>query len=253
MKKHIDQAYSETLFRQRGELLDMLRGTEYTRLSEHIPHSLVIPKASYSPWMVDQEFQNIYSVVGSNTLVDVYRCYELWELVKRSSSIPGSVAEIGVWRGGTAAILCSANTYVRPGEKVHLFDTFSGVVKPIEGKDTLYQGGEHADTSVDVVYDLMNKVGISTFQEHVGIFPDETGNMFPNQLRLCHIDVDTYGSAKDCMDFTWPRLSRGGMLVFDDYGFWGCEGVTELLNLDAPKDSLFIHNLNGHGILMKLA
>jgi O-methyltransferase len=86
----------------------------------------------------------------------------------------------------------------------------------------------------------------------MGIFPDETIESLPNKIRLCHVDVDTYGSAKACLETVWPRLSVGGMIIFDDYGFWGCEGVTDLLNLESPNNSILIHNINGHGILIKV-
>jgi len=69
---------------------------------------------------------------------------------------------------------------------------------------------------------------------------------------LCHIDVDTYDSAKDIVEWVWPRLSVGGAVVFDDYGFVRCEGVTKLVNeLSSDNDKLFIHNLNGHGLIFK--
>ena len=45
----------------------------------------------------------------------------------------------------------------------------------------------------------------------------------------------------------------GGMIVFDDYGFSGCEGVTKLVDEERNKnDRIVIHNLNGHGIIIKI-
>jgi O-methyltransferase len=63
-----------------------------------------------------------------------------------------------------------------------------------------------------------------------------------------------YLSARDIVEWVWPRLSIGGIIVFDDYGFIGCDGVTKFLNEEKhKKDRLFMHNLNGHGILIKLS
>ena len=41
--------------------------------------------------------------------------------------------------------------------------------------------------------------------------------------------------------------------MFDDYGFSGCEGVTKYVNelRESNRDLFFIHNLNGHAILIK--
>jgi O-methyltransferase len=45
------------------------------------------------------------------------------------------------------------------------------------------------------------------------------------QIAMVHIDLDIYRSIKDGLEFIWPRLSRGGFAVFDDYGFHSCPGA----------------------------
>ena len=45
---------------------------------------LIFPRNTYNPWYDDKEFMDIYSKhVRPNTLVDIYRCYELWAISKR--------------------------------------------------------------------------------------------------------------------------------------------------------------------------
>ena len=46
--------------------------------------------------------------IKQNTLVDVYRCYELWSLAVRCAELPGDTLEVGTWRGGTGALLAAA-------------------------------------------------------------------------------------------------------------------------------------------------
>ena len=160
-----------------------------------------------------------------------------------------------MWRGGTASIIAKSAQLHGIVDKVYLCDTFTGVVKA-GTHDTLYKGGEHADTSVKIVEELNNKLKINNTKVLVGIFPEETGKLINDKkFRFCHIDVDVYQSAKDIVEWIWPRLVIGGMIVFDDYGFFGCEGVTRLINEEErnKKDRLFIHNLNGHAILIKIS
>jgi O-methyltransferase len=45
-------------------------------------------------------------------------------------------------------------------------------------------------------------------------------------IAMLHCDVDVYSSAKDVVELFLPHLSGGGVIVFDDYGFLGCEGIT---------------------------
>lgn len=218
--------------------------------SPEIPHHRVLPHATYSPWLLDEGFQTVFQHIKNHTLVDIYRCYELWTLGQQLSLVPGNYLEVGVWRGGTGALL-AATVKDNAAKHVYLADTFQGVVKA-GGADTVYTGGEHADTSSALVSDLLKGLGLANFTLLEGIFPEQTASSFQGGLALLHCDVDVYASAKDVVEWGIPLLSSGGCIVFDDYGFSGCEGVTKLVNeLRSDKRFLFIHNLNGHAILIK--
>jgi O-methyltransferase len=134
--------------------------------------------------------------------------------------------------------------------KLYLADTFEGVVKA-SNKDTIYKGGEHSDTSEAVVIQLLTDVRAQNFQLLKGIFPEEVNLPQNTKLKFCHIDVDTYQSGFDIFHAIWDLMVLGGVVVFDDYGCWGCEGITELCNELNIKNGTFIHNLNGHGIFVK--
>lgn len=215
-----------------------------------IIHQRVMPMATYSPWLSDPEFINIFNgIVPNHTLVDKYRCFELWMLGKQMRGVEGDLLEVGVWRGGTGAVL--AKSVLGSGKKVYLADTFTGVVKAGE-RDTRYVGGEHADTSRQLVEDLLKGFGLENTVILEGIFPDDTAHEVGGKIAMLHCDVDVYQSAKDVVDWVLPRLSQGGVIVFDDYGFTSCEGVTRLVNeYRARPEFMFFHNLNGHGILYK--
>lgn len=240
--------FIEILRSERRDLLDRLRKTQFSTLRSEYLHGQVIPYASYSPWMNDVGFRAIYEKIQSYTLVDIYRCYELFSLARQMESIEGDIVEVGVWRGGTAALLSSAT----PGKKIHLFDTFKGVVKADAKVDTLYSGGEHSDTSKHLVAELFQQLNLHC-KLHEGIFPEDTIAELPEKIAVAHIDVDTYASAKESFEAIWPRVSCSGMVIFDDYGFFGCEGVTQAVHeINAENsDSLLIHNLNGHALVVK--
>lgn len=215
----------------------------------------VLPKASYAPWRVDSAFQDVLAIVERSSWVDEYRCYELWQLVAESKKIDGALVEVGVWRGGTGGLIAKKASLEGIKDKVYLCDTFSGVVKA-SAHDTNYKGGEHADTSKEVVEDLIkNKLGLSNVVILQGIFPEETGHLIKDaKIRFCHIDVDVYQSARDIIDWIWPRMSVGGIFVCNDYGFPSAAGVTKFGNEERHKsDRIVIHNLNGHAVIVKIA
>lgn len=220
-------------------------------LKSEIIHHRVLPYATLAPWLSDSEFMDLYHKIENYTLVDIYRCYELWVLARESIKIDGAILEVGVWRGGTGAILSEAVKL--SDKKIYLADTFKGVVKA-GLDDTKYKGGEHSDTSLDIVKNLMESLNIKNTQLLEGIFPEDTQHKIFENIAMLHCDVDVYNSTKDIVDWCLPRMSVGSTIVFDDYGFIGCEGVTKYCNkLKLRKDFIFIHNLNGHAVFVKIA
>ena len=89
-------------------------------------------------------------------MVDKYRCYELWFLISQISKIEGAIIEIGVWKGGSAGIICKRLELDKSKKRIYLADTFTGVAKASE-QDHKYKGGEHSDTSSKIVNKLLSK------------------------------------------------------------------------------------------------
>jgi O-methyltransferase len=216
-------------------------------------HGFIHTLATYSPWLDDQEFIRLHRIVKEYTMVDLLRIYELWQLVAETKYVPGSLIEVGVWRGGAGTLMASRAAMMGIDAPVYLCDTFTGVVKVTE-KDNFYHGGEHADTSVGIVESLIQKLNLSNVRILEGVFPDESAERIPvgEKFRFCHIDVDVYQSAKDIQDWIWEKMSAGGIIVYDDYGSDLCRGITELVNDQrASNDRIVVHNVNGHGIIIK--
>ena len=121
-------------------------------------------------------------------------------------------------------------------------------------KDTYYKGGEHSNTSVELVRGFLDEMGLAWVELLPGTFPEETGKAVEDlRFALAHIDVDVYQSARDAFQWVWPRLVDGGLVVFDDYGFYGCEGVTEFVNelMEKYPDLPVLPNLSGQSVVVK--
>lgn len=219
-------------------------------------YGAVEPVADYRPWDVDQAFLKVYAAIKEHSKIDIYRCYALWRYAEQTAKLPGDLLEVGVWRGGSAALLTAALRHfgIR-GKTVYLADTFRGVVKA-GPRDDYYKGGEHADTSEETVHRLFRSLSLTGYEVLTGVFPEESAASVPSDTRfcLCHVDVDVYQSARDVQQWVWPRLPPGGLIVYDDYGFYGCEGVTALGNEEFRRtDRMVTHNLNGQCVAVKIA
>lgn len=254
---------------QRRRLLDRLFDLERTKRRVHasldalvqVPFRLYtrdpryrgyLTPACYSPWNVDDAFRSVFERVEDFTLMDRYKAYGLWQLVAQVTPLEGALLEVGVWRGGSGALIASRAASCGIESPVFLCDTFQGVVKA-GARDAHYRGGEHADTSEATVSKLLTDLGLVHAEVVPGVFPDESGADLAGEcFRFCHVDVDTYDSASGILEWLWPRLSPGGVVVYDDYGFPRCDGIREHVNeqMDLP-DRLVIHNLTGQAIVVK--
>jgi O-methyltransferase len=233
----------------KGIALPLVRG-EAVRSGAH---AMAYPISTYAPWQSDEAFQRVYRAVRRNTLVDVWRLYELWSLLAELRDVRGSVLEVGVWRGGSGALMAARARELGIEDAICLCDTWTGVVKS-GAVDIYYRDGKHDDTSKATVEALVHRLGLTNVELLEGIFPDKTGHLIAERsFRLVHIDVDVYQSAADALAWAWPRMPTGAIAVFDDYGFPACPGVTQLVDEQRERpDRLVLHNLNGHGIVVKL-
>ena len=216
-------------------------------------HSIIIPEFTYSPWLVDKKFREIWPSLRNNTRVDEYKAYSLWQMVEQVKHLEGDLLEVGVWRGGSGCLLAYKCQQEKVDAKVYLCDTYEGVVKAGD-KDYFWTGGEVSDTSVERVEKLLRQFSLENFQVLKGMFPEDTGHhLTSKKFRMCHIDVDVYQSAKDTLNWVWGKLEVGGVIVFDDYGHIQCDGITELVQEESKKaDRFVIHNLAGHAIIIKV-
>ena len=216
-------------------------------------YSMQIPENFYSPWINDNIFNQTYKVVKYNTFLDIYKLYELWKIVEQVKDKNGHILEVGAWRGGSACLIAKKCKIEGIKNKVFIADTFKGLVKT-SPKDGTYTGGEHADTSVDIIKNLTRKMELDNTIILNGVFPDDTGKEIENlKFKFCHIDVDVYQSGKDIFNWIWGRMVIGGVVIFDDYGGLLTNGISRLVDDEyVKKDRIVFHNLNGHALMVKV-
>lgn len=172
----------------------------------------------HAPWQTNGRFGAMMNGVVS--LVDPVRCYLLWQFAQGCMHLPGAVAEVGVYTGGTALLL--SRVMADSAKPLHLFDTFRGM-PVVDPAHDLHRTGDFHDTSEAAVRRLL--AGYPLTQFHVGFFPDTAKGLESESLCFVHVDADIRRSVLDACAFFMPRLVPGGVMVFDDYGFESCPGA----------------------------
>ena len=130
--------------------------------------------------------------------------------------IEGDFAELGVWRGNTAAVLAYFGLPAR--RTVYLFDTFQGFSeRDFKGVDACARPGNFANTSIDMVREVVGSPW-SACQVVAGYFPDSVQPQHrERRYAVVSLDCDLYEPMKAGLEFFYPRMPRGGLLMLHDY------------------------------------
>lgn len=145
---------------------------------------------------------------------DKYRFYNFWFQVERVKKNPGDFAELGVYKGDSAHIL----HLMDPSRNFHLFDTFEGFTEKDltveQGEAATYTKHNFADTSLEHVKE---KLGSKQFIFHKGYFPETAKEADKVKFALVSMDADLYNPTKAGLEFFYPRLVPGGIIIVHDY------------------------------------
>jgi len=135
---------------------------------------------------------------------------QLYMTVRSVEKVDGDIAEVGVFMGGTAKVICEAKGL----KSLHLFDTFEGLpdVGEIDA-DKFHVGQYESDYEHTVEY----LRGYENVYFYKGIFPETSSPVRDKQFSLVHLDVDTFKSTLACLEFFYPRMNRGGLILSHDY------------------------------------
>ena len=181
----------------------------------------------------DNEFLDLHTELlqegrGNQTLTERYNLYRL---VQATSRLEGALAEAGVYRGGSAKLLCAA----KGDSPLYLFDTFEGMPGVNRATDGVFAKGDFADTQYEEVAAYLS--AFSHVHFYKGFFPDSAIGKEPEQqhYRFVHLDLDIYESTFKALGFFYPRMVVGGLIVSHDYACLDAPGVKKAFD-DFFKD-----------------
>lgn len=135
--------------------------------------------------------------------------YQVLSCARATSKIPGDIAEVGVYRGGSARLMCEA----RGSRTLYLFDTFEGLPST-DSLDSRFAGGQYA-SSFEAVRTYL--AAFPRVHIYKGLFPETSGSIMKKRFSFVHLDVDLYQPTRDSLEFFYPRINSGGMFLIHDY------------------------------------
>jgi O-methyltransferase len=135
--------------------------------------------------------------------------------------INGHIAELGVYQGATARLF----HHYFPERKLYLFDTFQGFdprdVEQETSKTGIKTTAAHfSDTAIDLVLKTISPQN-DNIETVAGYFPESVENLqIEGSFALVHLDADLYEPTKAGLEFFYPKLTSGGILIVHDYNAW---------------------------------
>ena len=184
-------------------------------------------------------FNKFLTITKPYTMTSIDRIKSLFDSLEyiRLNNIDGDIVECGVWKGGNILGCIEYCKYYGVEKTFWLYDTFSGMSKSsmydvdLNGSDGRHWEGK-CDAMLNEVKMLINKTNYPTNKVKF-IAGDICQTLMlekniPTNISLLRLDTDWYESTKKELEILYPKLSKNGVLIIDDYGHWkGCRKAVD--------------------------
>ncbi|MGH9845761.1 MAG: TylF/MycF family methyltransferase [Blastocatellia bacterium] len=186
-----------------------------------------------------------YTMIGLKRMENLRMCVER----VLQDCVPGDLVETGVWRGGATIFMRAIlKAYGDMERRVWVADSFAGLPTPdaerypADAGDTHYQFSAQLAVTLDQV--KANFARFDLLDEQVRFLPGWFRDTLPTapieKIAVLRLDGDMYESTMDGLVHLYPKLSPGGYLIVDDYGYAeSCrQAVTDYRRLCGIRDEI---------------
>jgi len=176
-------------------------------------------------WWKEEWFTDFLKAFEEEDRPNTDRKWMLVQLLRMLESVPGDTAECGVYLGASSYLMALMNKETKAFQRTHhLFDSFEGLSEPSD-KDGVHWSKGDLSIGEEVVRKKLSK--FSELKFHKGWIPEKFNEVKDLKFAFVHIDVDLYQPTLDSIAFFYERMSAGGIILCDDYGFTSCPGATK--------------------------
>jgi O-methyltransferase len=175
-----------------------------------------------------------YSLLGD-------RLYLIENAINKTLSFSGEIWECGAFKGGTGLYMKACLIQNNSNKTVRLFDTFCGM--PNSTQYDAHQVGSFSEASFETAKNIT--AGLDKIHIHVGEIPKTFIGLESCRIDVAHIDVDNYLSVKACIEFIYPRVPIGGIIIVDDYNDSDCLGAKKAVSDFLKEQHILFNRPNG--------
>ena len=165
-----------------------------------------------------KKFDSKENLLKSN-MTCIEQCINTYHLLVQTIllKIPGNVVELGCFEGITTVLMQKTLDQYNSKKRIHVYDSFEGLPeKSKKDGNTEYTLGA-CRTQKEALIDNFEKFNVKPPEIHVGWFKDTLPKELPTQISFAHLDGDFYSSIIESLTYVYPKLSKGAIVVIDDY------------------------------------
>lgn len=256
-----------SLAKETVKRLFRVAGFEVTRSSPPPAPPPDPPKKYY--FETDEVFSSIFragverSGSGHDPGVIHQRLYNAVQLLRYALDLDGEVAECGAFQGLSSFVFCNYIHLARPefdGGGYHIFDSFEGLSEPSaqdvselgdEGSDKRFKQAGAFRGSLEVVKTTLRD--FPRIEYHRGWIPQSFEGIPEKKYKFVHLDLDLYVPIKGSVEYFYPRMVKGGVIVIDEYGFIRWPGARKAVDEFCDEHGLTtpVSLTTGNGVLIK--
>lgn len=206
-------------------------------------------------WLDEAEFWEVWKASPYWKTQRPDRKFVLWSMARNTRNIAGDTAECGVLDGASSYLICSARQSAGYVEH-HAFDSFEGLSAPRpEDMPSSPMAFHWAQGDLSTPQeDAQRKLSpFDNIRYYKGWIPTRFNEVGTRRFSFVHIDVDLFQPTKDSLEFFYQRLTPGGILLCDDYGYHTCPGARKAFDDFALTiaDQTVVHLPTGQGYIVK--
>ena len=192
-----------------------------------------------------EELLHKYQLVSNQVNKEQVRTIlaELEKVITRG--VEGDVVEFGCYIGTTSIFIQRLLLALKSDKIFHVYDSFEGL-PPKDDKDESVAGdqfraGELAVSKKQFIQ-TFTKAGVPLPTIHKDLFREISQNDVPKSVAFAFLDGDFYGSIYDSLNLVLPNLSKGAVVIVDDYAREALPGAAKAVQELLPHKTVTIHH-----------
>jgi len=170
---------------------------------------------------------NFYLSCDITRISKILSHYEIYKMIKE---VPGEIVECGVFKGASfLRFAMFREIFGNPfSKKIIGFDTFgkfpeTNFQDDKKARNKFIDSAGEDSISKDQLFQILNQKNLN---RHLNLIEGDITETVPDYVKrnpelkisLLNLDTDIYEPAVSILENLYPRITKGGILMLDDYG-----------------------------------